>query len=229
MIQCIALDDDPLALELIRDYCSSIPYLELQRTFTKSDDAIRYLKHFPVDLLFLDVQMPEMRGTDFYKKFALGSMVIFTTAYSEFAVEAFNVRAIDYLQKPLEFNRFLKGCEKAKMHLEYRKLCKGSEYDFIHLRSNYSLVRIMLPEILYIESIDDHIKIYQSNKKMLLSATRLKDIVVKLPIDFIRVHNSYIVPFSRIWAVKGKTIFIEEIEIPIGKKYEKDFFSRIHL
>jgi DNA-binding LytR/AlgR family response regulator len=87
----------------------------------------------------------------------------------------------------------------------------------------------MLPEILYIESIDDHIKIYQSNKKMLLSATRLKDIVVKLPIDFIRVHNSYIVPFSRIWAVKGKTIFIEEIEIPIGKKYEKDFFSRIHL
>jgi len=124
---------------------------------------------------------------------------------------------------------FYRGVKKAKAGLEYLKLCKGSEYGFILLRSNYSIVRIMLPEILYIESMGDRIKIYQSNRKMLLSPTGLKDIAMKLPFDFVRVHNSYVVPFSRIWAVKGKTIHIDEIEIPIGEKYAKDLFSRIHL
>ena len=227
MIQCIAIDDEPLALELIEDFCNRIPFIELQKTFTRTSEAGRHLKRFPVDLLFLDIQMPDKLGIDFYKTISQNTMVIFTTAFSEYAVEGFNVSAIDYLLKPIDFKRFLQACEKANDYSEYLKQSNFTDQKHLYVRSEYSLVKIPFADILYIETMDDYIKIHLPDKKPVLSIMTLKKIMEKLPApDFMRVHRSYIVPFNRIASVRGKNISIGTVQIPIGTNYEEDFFKR---
>lgn len=227
MINCIAIDDEPLALSIIENFCSKIPYLNLQRTFTDTSEAARYLRKFPTDLLFLDIQMPHQSGIDFYKLEGKGKMVIFTTAYSNFAVEGFNLSAMDYLLKPIAFERFLQATDKAYEYYQYQHASGKQEYEYLFVRSDYSLVKIAFNDIEYIETMDDYLRIHIPGKKPLLTKMNLKNVMEKLnPFKFIRVHRSFIVPLEKISSVRGKIIRLGETEIPIGIKFEEEFFKR---
>lgn len=226
MINAIAIDDEPLPLELIEYYSADVPFLQLQSTFTKTSEALKYLRKFPVDLLFLDIQMPDISGIDFYKAVSQETMVIFTTAHSEYAVEGFNLSAVDYLLKPFEFARFLQAVTKAHDYAQYLKNANTIENKYLFVRSAYSLVKIALAEILYIETFDDFLKIHLEGKKPVITLMNLKTMQEKLPVnDFVRVHRSYIVPLKRILSVRNKTIHTGIVEIPIGSRFEEDFFK----
>jgi two-component system, LytTR family, response regulator len=225
MLTCVAIDDEPLALELIKKYTAKIYFLELKGTFTDPFEARQVLENNRIDILFLDIQMPDINGIEFSRSLAeKNTAVIFTTAFSEYAVEGFNVDAIDYLLKPIEYDRFLKSVYKAKEYIDYlnhQELHDG----YLFVKSDYQMVKIILKDILYIEGLDDYIKIYLPNKSVLTLMT-LKTIMQKLPAsEFIRVHRSYIVPISKIDHVSRSKIRIADKEIPIGVSYSDSFFS----
>lgn len=226
MLNCIAIDDEPLALEIIEAFCARIEFVNLQRTFTDTEEAAKYLRKQPVDLLFLDIQMPDITGIEFYKQHGNEKMVIFTTAFSNYAVEGFNLNAVDYLLKPIEFNRFLVALNKANDYFTYQNSAKHKEQKCLFVRAEYSLVKIVLDEIEYIETLDDYIKIHLEGKKPVITKMNLKNVMSRLDAtEFIRVHRSYIVPMRRIISVRGKVIKMAHIDIPIGIKFEEDFFK----
>jgi DNA-binding LytR/AlgR family response regulator len=225
MIKCIAIDDEPLALELLSDYCKDVSFLELQKTFTRTSEALAYMKKNPIDLLFLDIQMPDISGIDFYKSLEEKTMVIFTTAYTQYAVEGFELNAVDYLLKPYDKERFAKAANKAKEFYEYTRKSLN-DTNFIFVRADYSLVKINCDEILYIESIDDYIRIHLQDKKPIMTLSTLKAIEEKLPDKyFIRIHRSYIVSLNKISAVRGKNILVVSTELPLSAKYEEAFYD----
>ncbi|MBF4492481.1 response regulator transcription factor [Flavobacterium sp. JLP] len=224
MIKAIALDDEPLALEILQSLCSTTEYVELKKTFTKSDEAFKYLKKYPVDLLFLDINMPSISGLDFYKKLPHKTMVIFTTAYSEFAVEGFTLSATDYLLKPISLDRFRQSVEKA--YSQWKLQNQNIEQQYLFIRADYSLIKILFSDILYIEGLDDYLKIHIQNQKTVVARMTLKAILLKLPdTEFIRVHRSFIIPISKIEKIRNKIIYIEQTEIPISASYEEAFFA----
>ena len=225
MITCIAVDDEPLALEILKKYIAKIYFLDLKGTFTDPFEAQKLLEEHPVDILFLDIQMPDINGIEFSKIVnKKNTAVIFTTAFSEYAVEGFNVDAIDYLLKPIEYDRFLKAVYKAKEYSDYlasQELQDG----YIFVKSDYQMVKINLKDILYIEGLDDYIKIYLPQKSILTLMT-LKTIALKLPAkEFLRVHRSYIVPVTRIDHISKSKIKVGDKEIPIGVSYSESFFA----
>ncbi|MDR6764006.1 DNA-binding LytR/AlgR family response regulator [Flavobacterium sp. 2755] len=222
MIKAIALDDEPLALEILQSLCDTIEYIELNKTFTKSDEAFKYLKKYPVDLLFLDINMSSISGLDFYKKLPHKTMVIFTTAYSEFAVEGFTLSATDYLLKPISLSRFQQAAEKA--FSQWKLQNQNIEQQYLFIRADYSLIKILFSDILYIEGLDDYLKIHIQNQKTVVARMTLKAILQKLPeTEFIRVHRSFIIPISKISKIRNKIIFIGQAEIPISVSYEEAF------
>ncbi|SEP27799.1 two component transcriptional regulator, LytTR family [Flavobacterium sp. CF108] len=222
MIKAIALDDEPLALEILQSLCDTIEYIELNKTFTKSDEAFKYLKKYPVDLLFLDINMPSISGLDFYKKLPHKTMVIFTTAYSEFAVEGFTLSATDYLLKPISLSRFQQAAEKA--FSQWKLQNQNIEQQYLFIRADYSLIKILFSDILYIEGLDDYLKIHIQNQKTVVARMTLKAILQKLPeTEFTRVHRSFIIPISKISKIRNKIIFIGQAEIPISVSYEEAF------
>lgn len=224
MIKAIALDDEPLALEILQNLCSDIEYVDLQKTFTKSEEAFKYLRKYPVDLLFLDIDMPSISGLDFYKKLPHKTMVIFTTAYSEYAVEGFTLNATDYLLKPISFSRFQQAVEKAFQ--QWKTQNQNSEQQYLFIRADYSLMKILFSDILYIEGLDDYLKIHIQNQKTVVTRMTLKVILQKLPAnEFIRVHRSFIIPISKIEKIRNKIIHIEQAEIPISSSYETTFYD----
>lgn len=224
MIKAIALDDEPLALEILQNLCSDIEYVDLQKTFTKSEEAFKYLRKYPVDLLFLDINMPSISGLDFYKKLPHKTMVIFTTAYSEYAVEGFTLNATDYLLKPISLSRFQQAVEKAFQ--QWKTQNQNSEQQYLFIRANYSLMKILFSDILYIEGLDDYLKIHIQNQKTIVARMTLKAILQKLPVsEFIRVHRSFIIPISKIEKIRNKIIHIEQAEIPISSSYETTFYD----
>ncbi|RED24889.1 LytTR family two component transcriptional regulator [Flavobacterium cutihirudinis] len=224
MIKAIALDDEPLALEILQSLCDTIDYIELVKTFTKSDEALKYLKKYPVDLLFLDINMPSISGLDFHKKLPHKTMVIFTTAYSEFAVEGFTLSATDYLLKPISLTRFQQAAEKA--FLQWKQQNQNIEQQYLFIRADYSLIKILFSDIRYIEGLDDYLKIHIQNQKTVVARMTLKAILQKLPeTEFIRVHRSFIIPVSKIEKIRNKIIFIEQAEIPVSSSYEDAFFK----
>jgi DNA-binding LytR/AlgR family response regulator len=225
MLTCIVIDDEPLALEVIKKYIAKIYFLELKGSFTDPFEAKQVLDTTRIDIIFLDIQMPDINGIEFSKSIgSKNTAVVFTTAFSEYAVEGFNVDAIDYLLKPIEYDRFLKSVYKAKEYVDYlnnQELHEG----YLFVKSDYQMVKINLKDILYIEGLDDYIKIYMSNKSVLTLMT-LKTILQKLPSnEFVRVHRSYIAPISKIDHVSKSRIKIGEKEIPIGVSYSESFFS----
>ena len=226
MINAIAIDDEPLALDIIEAYCGGFAEINLMRTFTDTSEAARFLRKFPVDLLFLDIQMPDQNGIEFYREHGDGRMVIFTTAFSEYAVEGFNVNAIDYLLKPIELGRFRIAIEKASEYFSYTHASENTQHRYLFVRSEYSLVKIPFQNIHYIETLDDYIKIHLVDRKPVLTKMNLKNVMSKLDArEFIRVHRSYIVPLGKIVSVRNKVINLGNTEIPIGAKFEDEFFS----
>lgn len=224
MIKAIALDDEPLALEILQSLCDTIEYIDLEKTFTKSDEAFKYLKKYPVDLLFLDINMPSISGLDFYKKLPHKTMVIFTTAYSEFAVQGFTLSATDYLLKPISLSRFQQAVEKA--YSQWKQQNQNIEQQYIFIRADYSLIKILFSDILFIEGLDDYLKIHIQNQKTVVARMTLKAILQKLPeTEFVRVHRSFIIPISKVSKIRNKIIFIDQTEIPISASYEEEFFK----
>lgn len=225
MIKAIAIDDEPPALKVVESFCSQADNIELQKTFTSPNEALKYLRKFPVDLIFLDINMPSITGIDFYKSLERETMVIFTTAYSEYAVEGFNLNAVDYLLKPFTQERFQQAIKKANDYYAYSRQLPGTVNQSLYIRADYSLIKINYDDIVLIESLDDYLKIYLTNEKIIVARMTMKSMVEKLPaVDFIRVHRSFIVPFSKINHVRNKIISIFGKDIPIGGNYEEAFF-----
>ena len=221
MMKAIAIDDEPLALKVITHLCEQIDFVSLEKTFTSQSEAVKYMNKYPVDLLFLDIQMPVKNGIEFYKMLENGPMVIFTTAYSEYAVDGFTVSATDYLLKPFSSERFMQALEKARNEWNFRK--NQSAQSHLMIRADYKLHRIPYEDILYIEGLDDYIQIYQAGKPRIVARFSMKNILEQLPGNlFIRVHRSFIVPLKRIDAVQYKSLQIGDITIPIGETYKEE-------
>ena len=233
MIRCIAIDDEALALDLLEDNISKIPFLELAGRYTNAFDALKLMKEEPADLLFLDIQMPDISGIQFLKSLQQKPVVIFTTAFSKYAVEGFELDVIDYLLKPYTFERFLKAVNKAHEFLELHEKTKearkssvfGSHYLFV--RADYKLVKIDIQDILYIEGLKDYVKIYRGDKPVLTQMS-MKSIEEKLPPnDFIRVHRYFIVAFDKIDFIHRSFISIKGREIPLSDHYKDNLFSLV--
>ena len=225
MIKCIAIDDEPLALQIITKYCEKISFLQLQATFTNPDEAKNYIENNSIDLLFLDIQMPDITGIQFYKNLSKKPMVIFTTAYKDFAVEGFNVDAIDYLLKPFEYDRFLKAVYKANEYMEFLS-SQDLQLNSLYLKVNYEMMKINLKDIELIEALDDYIKLYIKPSPVLTLMT-LKTILEKLPPkEFARVHRSYIIPLNKVEKFSKNKITVSGKEVPIGSSYA-DIYDRL--
>lgn len=223
MIRAIAVDDETPALEIITEFCARIPGLNLEKTFTQPVAAFQYLKQSAVDILFLDINMPALNGIEFSKLLTQKTNIIFTTAYSDYAVEGFNLNAVDYLLKPFSFQRFKQAIDKALLFI---KTMETKAASYITLRVNYSLVNINTDNILFIEGLDDYLKLYLEDQKPVVVRLTMKAMLEKLPIDkFIRVHRSYIIPLSKVSSVRNKTIRISNKEIPLGSSYEESFIK----
>ncbi|MFZ6012616.1 MAG: LytR/AlgR family response regulator transcription factor [Bacteroidota bacterium] len=226
MIKAIAIDDETPALKLIENFCSTVDFIQLEKTFNKPNEALRYIQKFPVDLVFLDINMPSLTGLEFYKKVKQHTMAIFTTAYSEHAVEGFNLSAVDYLLKPFTLERFQQAVNKARDYYHFLHHNEKKDQQFLFVRADYSLVKIAMAEILFIEGLDDYLRIHIKDQRPVVVRMTMKTIVQKLPPhEFIRVHRSYIVSFSRIENVRNKIITIQGTEIPVGSSYEENFFK----
>lgn len=220
----IAIDDEPPALSIIERFCAEIENVDLKKTFTNAAEAIKYLKRYPVDLMFIDIQMPGYNGVEIYKSLECKPMVVFTTAFSEYAVEGFNVNAVDYLLKPYTQERFTQAVQKA--YDTFKTSLPADSNRYISLRCNYSLTKVLIDDIQLIESFDDYLTIYLPEKKLVVRMT-LKTILEQLPENkFARVHRSYIIPIDKIENVRNKIITVNAKKIPIGSKFEKDFFAK---
>jgi two-component system LytT family response regulator len=220
-LKCIAIDDEPLALKLIREYVSRFPALQLLRTFDDAISGAEYLKQTPVDLLFIDINMPDITGIDLVRSLEKKPMVIFTTAYKNFAFEGFELEALDYLLKPIDFNRFTKAIEKATDYHQYKNAPVGGQSDeSIYVYSEYRMVKISLKDIEYIESMEDYIKIHLHNAKTILTLMPLKKILQKLPASlFQRIHRSYIIPVNKVISIKNRKVQLADIELPVSESY----------
>lgn len=226
MIRAIAIDDEPPALKVIEKFCNDSGFIELQKTFTQPQEALKYLKKYPVDLLFLDIQMPSVNGVEWYKSLNTGITVIFTTAYSEYAVEGFNVNAIDYLLKPYTYERFLHAAQKAQSLLQSKTGPTASGSSLL-IRADYALLKINYDSIQFIEGLDDYLKIHLTDGKPVVVRMTMKNMLEKLPADqFARPHKSFIVSLNKIESIRNKTITICEKQIPIGNRFEEDFLKK---
>jgi DNA-binding LytR/AlgR family response regulator len=224
MIIAIAVDDEPPALKVVENFCKEVEFIDLVKTFTKPQEAIKYLNKFPADLLFLDIRMPSVSGIQFCKQIPQDTMVIFTTAYSEYAVEGFNLNAVDYLLKPFTYDRFLQAVNKAHDFYKFYHQQESALQQYMFIRADYSLVKIMLEDILYVEGLDDYLKIYLVDRKPIIARMTMKAMLEKLPVkDFVRVHRSFIVPLKRIERLRNKNLLVAGREIPVGSSYEEDF------
>jgi DNA-binding LytR/AlgR family response regulator len=224
---CVAIDDEPIALEVIEEYISKTPNLELLKTFTDGFKAIEFIKENKVQVIFLDIQMPQITGLQLLKSLSEPPLVIFTTAYSNYAIEGFNLNAIDFLLKPFEFDRFLKAVNKASEYISYRERPAEAvtNTNFIFVKSDYQIIKIDLTDISMIEGMDDYVKIFTS-KKMILSNMTMKDILSKLPAsNFTRVHRSFIVSLNHIESVRNKRIKIGEKFVPVGDSFADSFYK----
>ena len=229
-IKCIAIDDEPLALEQIGSYVQKTPFLELIATCKNAYEALDILKEKEVDLMFIDIDMPDISGLDLVKSLVKKPQIIFTTAYSEYAFEGFQVDAIDYLLKPINYAAFLKAANKSKIWFEANSPEKAeqqpkSDRKEIFVKSNYKVVRILLADISYIESANEYIKIFLDNQEVITTFMRLKNIEELLPAgDFMRVHKSFIINLNKILAVDRNRIFIDKKKhIPVGEQYKEIF------
>jgi DNA-binding LytR/AlgR family response regulator len=227
MIRAIALDDEPLALQILVHYCAISNDVELVKTFTSISEAKKHISNNKVDLIFLDVNMPEMSGVQFYKSLESPPPVIFTTAYHDYAVDGFDLQAIDYLVKPIAKDRFNRAIEK--VHEYYALRSAPINQGHIFIRCDHTDHKVHLSEILYIEALDDYIKIYRKNKPRLVARSSLKNILSQLPeSEFIRVHRSYVINTNHVESISLKNVQIEGVSIPVGDTY-KQYIHKINL
>jgi DNA-binding LytR/AlgR family response regulator len=228
MINAIAIDDEAPALKVIENFCARTNTIHLLHSFRRPAEALGFLRQNPVDLVFLDIQMPSQSGLELYKTIGPGTLAIFTTAHSEYAVEGFNLNAIDYLLKPFTLERFQQAVAKAAEYLALRTAQQQGQFaEALLIRADYSLVRIDTADILFVEAADDYLKIHRENKPPLTVRMTMKSILAMLPPNaFMRIHRSYIVALRRIDNVRNKLVSINGRDLPIGTNYEAAFFQQ---
>ena len=227
MIQCIAIDDEPLALQQMASYIEKTPYLELVEQFESAMQAIAWLQENTAELMFVDINMPDLNGMDFVKSLNNPPKVIFTTAYSEYALEGFRVDAVDYLLKPIGYSDFLKAAEKAKERLgsvvkETTEI--ESDENFLFVKSEYKILRINMADIRYIEGMREYIRIHIENQKPVMALMSMKKMEAFLPEQrFMRVHRSYIVNLEKVNTIERMRIVFDKVYIPVSEQYRATF------
>ena len=224
IINCAIIDDEPLAAGLLKSYAERTPFLSLRGTYGSALEAMKELRDNPAQLLFLDIQMPELSGIEFAKILPQETKVIFTTAFQQYAVEGYKVSALDYLMKPISYEDFLRAANKA---LEWFSVSlKKDVYfrdRFMFVKSDYKLLRVSLDDILYIEGLKDYVRIYLTNGDRIMSLMNMKKLEDYLPRpDFLRTHRSYIVHMTKIQLVDRFRIVFGEQYIPISDSYKED-------
>ena len=227
-IKCLIVDDEPMARDVIRRYIEQVPLLMLVGEFGNAIDAMLFLQEQQADLIFLDIQMPHLTGTDLVKALKDPPKIVFTTAYKEYALEGFELDAVDYLLKPVRFSRFLKSITKAFPKSAIEKEIpapadKKNDSGFIYVKSDRKMIKILLDDIIYIESARDYLKIFTDSRSIMTRQT-ISSIEAMLPAgEFIRIHRSYIVSLKKISSFTAETVDIGKTELPIGKFYQNSF------
>jgi len=232
-LRCIVVDDEPLAMDIMESHINKNPNIELIGKCSSALEAAQLLKHETPDLLLLDVQMPEITGMEFAKTIDTSQiLVVFTTAYQEYAAEAFEINALDYLVKPIPYPRFEAMCTKAMEFVELRKdaseISNAPESGHIFVKSDQKMLKVNYSEIKYIEAFADYVKIYIHEGKRIVTLQTMKKMNELLPqSQFCRIHRSYIINLSRIKSYNGTEVNIDEKVIPIGKNFKQDFVAQM--
>jgi DNA-binding LytR/AlgR family response regulator len=231
MMNCIIVDDEPLARELMEDNVSKVPFLKLLKTCSNGFEAIEVVQNEKVDLIFLDIQMPGITGIQFLQSIKNPVMVIFITAYEKYALEGFNLDVVDYLLKPVSFDRFLKAVNKANELFSLRSKTEttGISSDFLFVHADYNLVKINLAEVTHIEGLKDYVKIFiTSSTRPVITRMSMKSLEELLPSKrFMRVHKSFILSLEKIISVRKGRIKIGTVEVPLSDSYADKFFQLI--
>lgn len=238
-MKCVIIDDEPLAVELLQDFVKKVDSLELINSFNNAIDAVSFINQNNVDLIFLDIQMPHFSGIDFLNTIEKKPLVIFTTAYSDYAVEGFNLGAVDYLVKPIPFHRFLKAVVRAQQVLHpvatQQAISENNnspeiEQDFMFVRAEYENVKLNFADILFIEGLKDYVKIYTTDNKFtltLISLIKLENLLSSK--GFARIHRSYIINIKHVKSIQKNKVLISDKRIPISESYKNTFFEKINL
>ena len=228
MIRCIAIDDEPLALQQIVAYIRKVPFLELAAQCQSALEARQFLEQDTVDAIFCDINMPDLNGMDFVKSLAVPPLVVFTTAYSEYAVEGFRVNAVDYLLKPFGLQDFQRAANRLKERLESSVVggfAANTPDDTIFLKTEYRIVKVSISDIRYVEAMSEYLKVYlTSEPKPIITLLSMKKMEERLPGTFMRIHRSYIVNLTKIQEVnKNRVIMDADTYLPIGDLYKENF------
>jgi two-component system, LytTR family, response regulator len=235
-INCIAIDDEPLALDIIKAYCAKVPFLNLVGTFSNAIDTLDYLRHNTVDLMFLDIQMEELTGIQLLNSLKNKPLVIFTTAYDQYAIQGFDLDVLDYLLKPIPFERFVKGANKALEQMQKEKVTQLEKQEkpaapnmntFFFVKTETRIEKVNAAEVMYVEGMGDYWRIVTKSRRImtLMNAKGIEEILHEP--GFCRVHKSFFVAVDKIEFVERKQIKIGEILIPISDTYSKNFFDLI--
>ena len=233
-ISCIIVDDEPMALNLVESYVEKTPFLSLKKKCESAIEAMEFIKSEPVDLLFLDIQMPDLTGIEFSKMLPKETRVIFTTAFDQYALEGFKVEALDYLLKPFDYAEFLAAANKAHIWFNLidtkNESVVSDEKEFLFVKSEYKQLRIKLADVLYFEGWKDYIKIWvKDNPKPILTLMSLKSLEEELPeTHFMRVHRSFIVSLKNVEVVERSQIIINEQRITVSDQYKPKFLEFIN-
>ena len=241
-MNCIIIDDEPLAIDILMGYCDKLDFTKVIGTFTNPLESITTIKESKVDLIFCDIEMPQMSGLDFINSLENRPLCIFTTAYHRYAVEGFDLNAVDYLVKPIPYQRFIKAVSRAKELMSNKKDSIDQNFfsshgetnesrKFIFVKSEYETIKIDLDDIEYIQGLKDYLKIHiVDTNKTVLTLMNFKEMQEKLPSNqFLRVHKSYIVNVNLIKTIQRNRIVIKDMYIPIGERYKSEFLSNLGL
>lgn len=227
-VKCLIVDDEPLAIKIMQRHVAQIPSLDLRASLQNPLEAFEFLKKEPIDLIFLDIQMPVLTGIDFVKSLAQAPAVIFTTAYRNYAVESYELDVVDYLVKPITFTRFFKAVNKylsqgseSPVSVPTSKQTEAQQADYIYVNANKKYIKIPFADILYVESIKDYVRIHTEGKSV-MTKDKISEFAAKLSSDFLRIHRSFIVNTRKITAFTAQDVEIGEREIPIGGSYKEE-------
>jgi len=221
-LKCLIVDDEHLARELIKTFCDRLPNLEVVGTCKNAIEAIKFLAENQVDLIFLDIQMPDLSGIDLVKTLKVKPAIIFTTAYSDYAVEGFELDVTDYLVKPFSFERFIKAVNKVGATADTKE--HGETPDYMTVKADHKLYKVLFKEVKYIEGLREYVA-YHLNDKKIVALASLKKLEEELPSNFIRIHKSFIVNTDLIDSISGNEVELGTVKLPIGKSYKDEVMN----
>ncbi len=225
MIRCIAIDDEPLALQQIAAYINKVPFLELAAQCQSALEARQFLSDERVDAIFCDINMPDLNGMDFVKSLTAPPLVVFTTAYSEYAIEGFKVNAVDYLLKPFGMQEFMRAANRLQERLSVPASAPAETDDTLFLKTDYRIVKVNIPDIRYVEAMSEYLKVWiEGEAKPIITLLSMKKMEERLPDNFMRIHRSYIINLDKIQEVnKNRVIMDADTYLPIGDLYKEAF------